>query len=70
MWLTKNGRGHAHLKIPRLIAGMVAGADSIDDLVALRHGRMDRCLKTVPAKTGPGSYLFGRPVILDRYRNY
>jgi hypothetical protein len=49
---------------------MVAGADSIDDLVALRHGRMDRCLKTVPAKTGPGSYLFGRPVILDRYRNY
>src|SRR5438128_1086683 len=29
-----------HLKIPAIVAGMAAGADSIDDLDVLRHGAM------------------------------
>jgi hypothetical protein len=29
-----------HLKIPCLVAGMAAGADSIDDMDVLRHGAM------------------------------
>jgi hypothetical protein len=34
------GRGGAnpHLKVPALLAGMIAGADSIDDIDLLRHG--------------------------------
>jgi len=31
----------AHVKIPCLVAGMAAGADSIDDMDLLRHGAMD-----------------------------
>ena len=33
-------RGYAHLKLPCLVAGMVAGVDSINDLDVLRHGAM------------------------------
>jgi hypothetical protein len=33
-------RGDAHLKVPCLAAGMIAGADSIDDMDLLRHGAM------------------------------
>src|ERR1035437_5648252 len=32
------GGVNAHLKVPALVAGMVAGADSIDDMDLLRHG--------------------------------
>ena len=31
---------NAHLKVPCLVAGMAAGADSIDDMDLLRHGAM------------------------------
>jgi hypothetical protein len=31
---------NAHLKVPRLVAGMAAGADSIDDMNLLRHGAL------------------------------
>lgn len=31
---------HAGLKVVSLVAGMVAGADSIDDMAVLRHGGM------------------------------
>ena len=30
------------LKVASLVAGMVAGADSIDDMAVLRHGGMGR----------------------------
>ena len=43
--LTGEGSANAHLKVPALIAGMLAGADSIDDMDLLRHGGMD-CLFT------------------------
>ena len=31
---------NAHLKVPCLVAGMAAGADSIEDMDVLRHGAM------------------------------
>src|SRR5664279_1998353 len=33
---------HAGLKVASLVMGMVAGADSIDDMAVLRHGGMGR----------------------------
>ena len=33
---------NAGLKVASLVAGMVAGADSIDDMALLRHGGMGR----------------------------
>jgi hypothetical protein len=33
---------NAQLKVPALVAGMVAGADSIEDMDLLRHGGMER----------------------------
>jgi hypothetical protein len=35
------------VKVPALVAGMVAGADSIDDMDLLRHGGMGRLFKGV-----------------------
>jgi hypothetical protein len=40
--IAKPGGVNAHLKVPALVAGMVAGADSIDDMALLRHGAMGR----------------------------
>jgi hypothetical protein len=34
---------NAYLKISRLVAGMMAGAECIDDLDLLRHGRCLSC---------------------------
>jgi len=31
--LKAEGSANAHLKVPALVAGMVAGADSIDDMI-------------------------------------
>ena len=44
-------------KITTLIAGMVAGADSIDDMDQLRHGRMNRLFKKIYAPSTLGSFL-------------
>ena len=58
------GGVNAHLKIPAPIAGMVAGADSIDDLDLLRHGGMGRLFVGVRAPSTLGTFLpaltFGR----------
>jgi hypothetical protein len=40
---------NAYLKVPALVAGMVAGADSIEDTDLLRHGGMDRLFGGVRA---------------------
>ncbi len=48
---------NAHLKIPSLVAGMVAGADSIDDMALLRHGAMSRLFTGVRAPSTLGSFL-------------
>ncbi len=48
---------NAGLKITSLVAGMVAGADSIDDMALLRHGGMGRVFKNAYAPSTLGSFL-------------
>ena len=49
-WLTVPGsRGTAGAKVVSLVAGMLAGADSIDDLDLLRHGGMGKAFSGVRA---------------------
>jgi hypothetical protein len=55
--LGEPGGVNAHLKIPGLVAGMVAGADSIDDMALLRHGAMKRLFTGVRAPSTLGTFL-------------
>jgi Transposase DDE domain group 1 len=48
---------NAQLKIPCLVAGMVAGADSIDDMDLLRHGAMPGLFGGIRAPSTLGSHL-------------
>jgi len=48
---------NAHLKVPCLVAGMAAGADSIDDMGLLRHGAMPALFGGVRAPSTLGSHL-------------
>lgn len=48
---------HAGLKVSSLVAGMVAGADSIDDMALLRHGGMGRVFDHAYAPSTLGSFL-------------
>ena len=48
---------NAHLKIPCLAAGMIAGADSIDDMRLLRHGAMPALSGGIRAPSTLGSFL-------------
>ena len=48
---------NAGLKVTSLVAGMVAGADSIDDLALLRHGGMSRVFARAYAPSTLGSFL-------------
>ena len=48
---------NAGLKVASLVAGMVAGADSIDDLGLLRHGGMSRVFERAYAPSTLGSFL-------------
>ncbi|MBB2997649.1 IS1380 family transposase [Paeniglutamicibacter cryotolerans] len=45
------------LKIASLVAGMVAGADSIDDMALLRHGAMKKVFTACYAPSTLGSFL-------------
>ena len=51
------GGVNTHLKIPCLVAGMVAGADSIDDMDLLRHGAMPDLFGGIRAPSTLGSHL-------------
>src|SRR5215204_4748402 len=44
-------------KVASLVAGMVAGADSIDDMALLRHGGMGRVFTNAYAPSTLGSFL-------------
>jgi Transposase DDE domain group 1 len=44
-------------KVSALVAGMVAGADSIDDMALLRHGAMSRLFTGVRAPSTLGTFL-------------
>jgi hypothetical protein len=48
---------NAHLKVGCLVAGMAAGADSIDDMDVLRHGAMGALFGGVRAPSTLGSHL-------------
>ncbi|HEV8055808.1 MAG TPA: IS1380 family transposase [Nocardioidaceae bacterium] len=48
---------NAGLKVASLVAGMVAGADSIDDMTLLRHGGMGRVFARAYAPSTLGSFL-------------
>ena len=48
---------HAPAKVAAVVAGMVAGADSFEDLAVLRHGAMPRVLAGAPAPTTLGTHL-------------
>ncbi len=53
----KPGGVNAELKVPSLVAGMVAGADSIEDMALLRHGAMGRLFTGVRAPSTLGTFL-------------
>ena len=55
--ISKAGGAKPALKIPALVAGMIAGADSIDDMVLLRHGAMDRLFDGIRAPSTLGTFL-------------
>src|SRR5680860_1506333 len=55
--LKSEGGVNAHLKVPALVAGMVAGADCIDDMDLLRHGGMGRLFTGVRAPSTLGTFL-------------
>jgi hypothetical protein len=48
---------NAGLKVASLVGGMVAGADSIDDMAVLRHGGMSRVFASAYAPSTLGSFL-------------
>jgi len=48
---------NAGLKVASLVGGMVAGADSIDDMALLRHGGMGRLFTRAYAPSTLGSFL-------------
>jgi len=45
------------LKVTSLVAGMVAGADSIQDMTLLRHGGMGKIFSGAYAPSTLGSFL-------------
>src|SRR4051794_38352613 len=51
------GGVNAPIKVPALVAGMVAGADSIEDMDLLRHGGMDRLFAGIRAPSTLGTFL-------------
>ncbi len=57
-WLTvPGGAGHAaRLKVSALVAGMVAGGESISDMAVLRHGGMGRLFTGVRARSTLGTF--------------
>jgi hypothetical protein len=55
--IDKPGGGLADVKVPALVAGMVAGADSIEDMDLLRHGGMGRVFSGVRAPSTLGTFL-------------
>ena len=48
---------NAGLKVSSLVAGMVTGADSIDDMALLRHGGMNKLFASAYAPSTLGSFL-------------
>jgi hypothetical protein len=67
--IDKPGGCHARGEVPPLVPGMVAGADSIEDMALLRHGAMGRFFTGVRARSTLRTFLrtltFGQVRQLD-----
>src|SRR5207248_2154924 len=48
---------NAPVKVASVVAGMLAGADSIDDLDVLRHGGLDKVFTQMRAPSTLGAFL-------------
>jgi Transposase DDE domain group 1 len=48
---------NAQVKVPCLVAGMIAGADSLDGMGLLRHGALPAVFGGIRAPSTPGSFL-------------
>jgi hypothetical protein len=57
---------NAPAKVRSLLAGMVAGADSIEDMDLLRHGAMDRLFEGVRAPSTLGTFLVRHEALVFR----
>jgi hypothetical protein len=57
--LSGEGRANAGWKVMSVVAGMLAGADSIDDLDLLRHGGTDKVFSGLRAPSTLGTFLRG-----------
>src|SRR5689334_10420059 len=57
MRITRPCGVNAQVKVPAIVAGMTAGADSIDDLDLLRHGAMPALFGGIRAPSTLGSFL-------------
>src|SRR4029079_13785187 len=55
--ITAQGGANVVAKVLAVVAGMVAGADSIDDTDLLRHGGMGRLFTEVRAPSTLGTFL-------------
>jgi len=55
--IDKPGGGNAHLKVPALVAEMITGADSLEDMGLLQHGAMGRSFTGVRAPSTLGTFL-------------
>ena len=55
--IDRPGGTNAALKVTSLVAGMIVGADSIEDMNLLRHGGMDRIFAGVRAPSTLGTFL-------------
>jgi len=55
--IAAKGGANAAVKVLALVAGMVAGADSIEDMDLLRHGGMGRLFDEVRAPSTLGTFL-------------
>ena len=55
--LARAGGANPQVKVPALVAGMVAGADSIEDMGLLRHGALGRLTAGVRAPSTLGTFL-------------
>ncbi len=55
--IDKPGGNYARVKVPALVAGMITGADSIEDMALLRHDAMGRLFTGVRAPSTLGTFL-------------
>ena len=55
--IDKPGGSSARVRVPALVAGMITGADSIEDMALLRHDAMGRLFTGVRAPSTLGTFL-------------